>query len=208
MARADGEETLKFDESNVLDDLTGSTINGAPFSLLNYNFDRKKETQILSSIEYSYSFYEDKQSNYGLYVYVYNPKGIKFFEWSSLNKIQFSITSERDIGYKKYHLTHRAFLLEKARTQSEKEIAKAKQEAEQIIAEAQTQRDKLQLEAKSQGFEQGHSEGYEKGAAEVNRLIERMHKILEAVMQRREEILKDTEIFLINKETSVPKPFF
>ena len=72
-------------------------------------------------------------------------------------------------------------------------IQKAKQEAEQIIAEAQTQRDRLQLEAKSQGFEQGHSEGYEKGAAEVNRLIERMHKILEAVMQRREEILKDTE---------------
>lgn len=72
-------------------------------------------------------------------------------------------------------------------------IQKAKQEAEQIIAEAQTQRDKLQLEAKSQGFEQGHSEGYEKGVAEVNRLIERMHKILEAVMQRREEILKDTE---------------
>ena len=72
-------------------------------------------------------------------------------------------------------------------------IQKAKQDAEQIIAEAQTQRDKLQLEAKSQGFEQGHSEGYEKGAAEVNRLIERMHKILEAVMQRREEILKDTE---------------
>ncbi len=72
-------------------------------------------------------------------------------------------------------------------------IQKAKQEAEQIIAAAQTQRDKLQLEAKSQGFEQGHSEGYEKGAAEVNRLIERMHKILEAVMQRREEILKDTE---------------
>ena len=72
-------------------------------------------------------------------------------------------------------------------------IQKAKQEAEQIIAEAQTQRDKLQLEAKSQGFEQGLSEGYEKGAAEVNRLIERMHKILEAVMQRREEILKDTE---------------
>ncbi len=72
-------------------------------------------------------------------------------------------------------------------------IQRAKQEAEQIIAEAQTQRDKLQLEAKSQGFEQGHSEGYEKGAAEVNRLIERMHKILEAVMQRREEILKDTE---------------
>ncbi|MBE6351571.1 MAG: flagellar assembly protein FliH [Treponema bryantii] len=72
-------------------------------------------------------------------------------------------------------------------------IQKAKQEAEQIIAEAQTQRDKLQLEAKSQGFEQGHSEGFEKGAAEVNRLIERMHKILEAVMQRREEILKDTE---------------
>ena len=72
-------------------------------------------------------------------------------------------------------------------------LDKAKAEAAQIVAEAQAQHDKIVSEARNEGFEQGHQEGYEKGAAEVDRLIERMHKILEAVMQRREEILQDTE---------------
>ena len=66
-------------------------------------------------------------------------------------------------------------------------IEKAKAEA------AQAQHDNLVADARSEGFEQGSSEGYEKGKAEVERLIERMHKVLEAVMQRREEILQDTE---------------
>ncbi len=72
-------------------------------------------------------------------------------------------------------------------------IEKAKAEAAQIVAEAQAQHDKLVSDARSEGFEQGSAEGYEKGKAEVERLIERMHKVLEAVMQRREEILQDTE---------------
>ena len=72
-------------------------------------------------------------------------------------------------------------------------IEKAKAEAAQIVAEANAQHDKIVSEARNEGFEQGSQEGYEKGSAEVERLIERMHKILEAVMQRREEILQDTE---------------
>ena len=72
-------------------------------------------------------------------------------------------------------------------------IEKAKAQAAQIVAEAQAQHDKSVSEARSEGFEQGSQEGYQKGSAEVERLIERMHKILEAVMQRREEILQDTE---------------
>ena len=72
-------------------------------------------------------------------------------------------------------------------------IEKAKAEAAQIVSEAQAQHDKIVSEARNEGFEQGSQEGFEKGSAEVERLIERMHKILEAVMQRREEILQDTE---------------
>ena len=72
-------------------------------------------------------------------------------------------------------------------------IEKAKAEAEQIIADAQAERDRQRNDAYQEGFDQGHKEGYEKGVAEVDRLVERMHKILEAVMQRRDEILQDTE---------------
>ncbi len=72
-------------------------------------------------------------------------------------------------------------------------VARAKTEAAQIIADAEAERDRLKNEAETSGYEKGHQEGYEKGVAEVDRLVDRMHRILEAVMQRREEILADTE---------------
>ena len=86
-----------------------------------------------------------------------------------------------------------AVIMADAETQAAQIVEKAKAEAAQIVAEAQAQHDKIVSEARSEGYEQGSAEGYEKGKAEVERLIERMHKVLEAVMQRREEILQDTE---------------
>ena len=80
-----------------------------------------------------------------------------------------------------------------AENEAENIIARAKSEAAQIIADAEAERDRLKSEAETSGFDKGHQEGYEKGVAEVERLIDRMHRILEAVMQRREEILADTE---------------
>lgn len=80
-----------------------------------------------------------------------------------------------------------------AQTEADNILAKAREEAAQILQEANTKKDKIESEAREAGFEQGHSEGYEKGAAEADRLVERMHKMLEAVMQRREEILSETE---------------
>ena len=72
-------------------------------------------------------------------------------------------------------------------------IQNAKNQAAQIIAQAESERDKLKSDAYNEGVEAGHKEGFDKGSAEVDRLIERMHKMLDAVMQRREEILQDTE---------------
>ena len=95
---------LTYEQTNVLDDLTNATIDGKPFSLTDYNFDTKKETKVLSFVEYCYSFYENKQDKYGLYVYVYNPKGLKFETGSSLNTIQFTCGSSSNIGYTKYPL--------------------------------------------------------------------------------------------------------
>ena len=56
-------------------------------------------------------------------------------------------------------------------------IEKAKAEAAQIVAEANAQHDKIVSEARNEGFEQGSQDGFDKGSAEVERLIERMHKI-------------------------------
>ncbi|MBP5602794.1 MAG: flagellar assembly protein FliH [Treponema sp.] len=80
-----------------------------------------------------------------------------------------------------------------AESEAENIIARAKSQANQIIADAEAERDRLKNEAETTGYEKGHQEGFEKGSQEVERLIDRMHRILEAVMQRREEILADTE---------------
>ena len=80
-----------------------------------------------------------------------------------------------------------------AETEAGNIVARAKSEAAQIIADAEAERDRLKNEAEKTGFDKGHQEGYEKGVAEVDRLIDRMHTILEQVMKRREEILADTE---------------
>lgn len=76
-------------------------------------------------------------------------------------------------------------------------IERAKAEASQIILDAQTERDRIQKDAYSEGYNKGHDEGYSQGVSEVERLVDRMHRMLEAVMQRREEILQDTESQLV-----------
>ncbi len=80
-----------------------------------------------------------------------------------------------------------------AESEAQNIIARAKSEASQIVSDAEAERDRLRNEAETTGYDKGHQEGYEKGVAEVDRLIDRMHTILEQVMKRREEILADTE---------------
>lgn len=80
-----------------------------------------------------------------------------------------------------------------AQNEANKIIEDAKNQAAKIIEEAQNERLQLENESRQNGYNEGKNEGYADGEGEVNRLIERMHKMLEAVMQKREEILKDTE---------------
>ena len=100
------ESVITYEQTNVLDDLTSATINGEPFSLEKYPFDATKPTQVLSFVEYCYSFYEDKQDNYGLYVYVYNPRKLNFLTESPLHFIQFAVGNEANASYTKYPLVY------------------------------------------------------------------------------------------------------
>ena len=86
-------------------------------------------------------------------------------------------------------------MIEKANAQKEAEeiIAKAKAEAAQILSDAREEEERIKSGASDDGFREGHEKGYQSGLDEINRLIDRMHRMVEAVMFRREEILKDTE---------------
>lgn len=80
-----------------------------------------------------------------------------------------------------------------AQAQADEIIANAKSEAEKIIQDARLEEQKIKSDAKQDGFRQGHDEGYSAGESEIGRLVERLRKMVEALMLRREEILKETE---------------
>lgn len=72
-------------------------------------------------------------------------------------------------------------------------IEDAKLEAERIIQEANVEKENIKATAHQDGYKEGHEQGFVEGQNEVNRLVERVHKIVESVMVRREEILCETE---------------
>ncbi len=72
-------------------------------------------------------------------------------------------------------------------------VNKAQAEAQEIIAKAHSEETEIRDSAYRKGYDEGQKSGYNDGQSELNRLIERVHKIVESVMNRREEILRDTE---------------
>ena len=72
-------------------------------------------------------------------------------------------------------------------------VNKAQAEAQEIIAKAHSEENEIRDSAYRKGYDEGQKSGYNDEQSELNRLIERVHKIVESVMNRREEILRDTE---------------
>ena len=63
---------VKFDSTDVLEDLKSDSN----FDLANYPYYESEEPTIIlqSIVEYCYSFKANLRNNYGLYIYVYNPR--------------------------------------------------------------------------------------------------------------------------------------
>lgn len=101
-----------FDNSNVLDDLKSSTVDGKLFKLSDYPFDSTgiiKKPSIINFVEFCYSFNSEKQGYYGLYVYFYNPGALNIDTSSKSNKIQLAVSYKKDgtpDDYEKFDLSY------------------------------------------------------------------------------------------------------
>lgn len=103
------ESGVKFENTDVLDDLASSVINGKKFDLKNYPYDEEKQAQVLSFTEYCYSYRANRRGNYGLYVYVYNPQGLNISVNDKGNKIQMAVGYDeegRPSDYAKFRLLY------------------------------------------------------------------------------------------------------
>ncbi len=90
---------------------------------------------------------------------------------------------------------------QKAKRAAEEEAERLVQQAETRVkaleAEAAAKIDAVHREAFKKGFEQGREDGFKEGKAEVERLVGRIHVILEKAMDKRGEILEQTEAQVI-----------
>ena len=105
-AYADFTPDANFENQNVMEDLNGAIINDVAFDIANYPFNEDAEMQVLTFLEYCYSYRKVLQGNYALYVYVYNPQGLSIRTSSSLNKIQIRFGGRETDRYRKFSLTY------------------------------------------------------------------------------------------------------
>jgi hypothetical protein len=89
-----------YESNNIIDDLTDSIIGGNKFNLNDYPYNSSGKVQLINLVEFGYS--QSSDSDYGLYIYIYNPSGNFIDENSIRNNIQLSF-GEGD-SYNKYNL--------------------------------------------------------------------------------------------------------
>lgn len=75
VALAESATPSDFDETSVMADLHGATIDGKLFDIDDYPLGEDKVPQLLQFAEYGFTTIMDLQHNYGLYFYFYNPSG-------------------------------------------------------------------------------------------------------------------------------------
>ena len=82
---------------------------------------------------------------------------------------------------------------QKARDQAQELVSEAEKKAADIVDKAEQTEAATQKKAFTEGFDAGREAGFKEGKVEVTRLIERLHTMIERTMDKREEILAQTE---------------
>lgn len=70
---------------------------------------------------------------------------------------------------------------------------RAEEEARRIVSEAEASMNERQKTGYEEGFKRGQEDGFKEGNLEAQRLTDRLHTIIERMMDKRQEILSETE---------------
>ncbi len=87
---------------------------------------------------------------------------------------------------------------EDAEREAERIIEEAKQKAEAIVREAEAKASEMKEKAREEAYNEGFEEGFKKGEEEVKRLIDRLHVIINAAIDKRKEIIENAEAQLVD----------
>lgn len=91
---------------------------------------------------------------------------------------------------------------QKIKQEAEDEAARIRREAEKEAAEkreeAEAKTEEIEQDAYTKGYNEGHEQGYNEGRKEVQRLIDQTHMIINMAIEKRNEIIDESETQLIN----------
>ena len=94
---------------------------------------------------------------------------------------------------------------QKAEDEAEEIIKKAHLNAKEIEDDIQEKEQKILNDARRRGYQDGWDEGVAKGEAEVKRLIDRIQVILNATIEKRNDVFVETEQQVIGLVLLIPK---
>ena len=98
---------------------------------------------------------------------------------------------------------------QKLRQEAEEEATKIVAEAEKRVSDlqstAESRLEAAEREAAKKGREEGREDGYKEGVGEAERLVGRLHVILDRAMDKRAEILQETEAQVVELVLLVAK---
>jgi hypothetical protein len=94
-----------IETTSVMSDLYGAKLNGVPFDIQDYPTRAAAPIEMIHFAEYGYSYFPSSMSNFGLYVYIYNPS-LQNIVTSTNNRIQMASAYYGDhvTQYEKYSL--------------------------------------------------------------------------------------------------------
>lgn len=87
---------------------------------------------------------------------------------------------------------------QEAEDEANRIIGEAARKAEEVEGEIKQKIEKVELEAHDAGYKEGREAGYEEGKAEVARLVENLNRIITAAIEKRNEIVSESETQVIN----------
>ena len=87
---------------------------------------------------------------------------------------------------------------QQADAEAERILEQAKAEAAQLVEDANRRVAQIEADARDTGYEAGRKEGFEEGKAEVERLVDRLHVILDGAIEKRNDIIEEAESQLID----------
>lgn len=87
---------------------------------------------------------------------------------------------------------------EEAESEAQSIVEDATRTAEEKVREAELKAAAIIEESKSKAYDEGKTEGFKKGEEEVERLIERLHVIINAAIDKRKVIVENTERQLVD----------